>query len=142
MVEEARRLSSRPPPDFEPAFADDAFSRGNVDDVFEAFHHELQLELGLGPLMVTQRASQKCFQGSFLAVVEILQQCREVGPWGGTAPPLQFRHSTPHNETGSRQHEHEAMFPTWYKGNQTPEVSGDESRAEKPDCLLWGLSTS
>ena len=43
MVEEARRLSSRPPPDFEPAFADDAFSGGNVDDVFEAFHHELQL---------------------------------------------------------------------------------------------------
>ena len=43
MVEEARELSSRNPPEFEPAFADDAFSGGNVDDVFEAFHQELQL---------------------------------------------------------------------------------------------------
>ena len=52
-------------------------------------------QLGLGPLLVNQRASQKCFQSSFLAVVEILQQGREVGPRGGAAPPLQFRHSTP-----------------------------------------------
>ena len=29
--------------EFEPALTDDAFSGGNVDDVFEACHHELQL---------------------------------------------------------------------------------------------------
>ena len=43
MVEEARALSSRCAPEFEPAFADDAFSGGHVDDVYEAFYQELQL---------------------------------------------------------------------------------------------------
>ena len=33
---------SRPPPDFEPVFVDDAFSGDNIDDVFEVFHHEFQ----------------------------------------------------------------------------------------------------
>ncbi|CAL1152009.1 unnamed protein product [Cladocopium goreaui] len=43
MTEEARRLSSRPAPEFEPAFADDAFSGGHIDDVYAAFRQELQL---------------------------------------------------------------------------------------------------
>ena len=43
MVEEARALSSRRQPEFESAFADDAFSGGHVDDVYEAFYQELQL---------------------------------------------------------------------------------------------------
>jgi len=60
--------------------------------------------------------------------------------WYGSSTAISTQY--PHNETGSRTHEHEAIFPTWYKGNQIPEVSGGESRAEKPDCFLWGLSTS
>ena len=43
MIEEARRLSPRPAPEFEPAFADDAFSGGHIDDVYAAFRQELQL---------------------------------------------------------------------------------------------------
>jgi hypothetical protein len=43
MTEEARRLSPRLAPEFEPAFADDAFSGGHIDDVYEAFRQELQL---------------------------------------------------------------------------------------------------
>eukprot|EP00438_Fugacium_kawagutii_P000312 Skav205273 [mRNA] locus=scaffold1841:208849:211374:- [translate_table: standard] len=48
MTEEARRLSARPSPEFEPAFADDAFSGGLIDDVYEAFRHELQLAHNYG----------------------------------------------------------------------------------------------
>jgi hypothetical protein len=43
MTEEARRLSPRPAPEFEPAFDDDAFSGRHIDDVYEAFRQELQL---------------------------------------------------------------------------------------------------
>jgi hypothetical protein len=43
VTEEARRLSPRLAPEFEPAFADDAFSGGHIDDVYEAFRQELQL---------------------------------------------------------------------------------------------------
>lgn len=43
MTEEARAASRRPAPEFEPAFADDAFSGGHIDDVYEAFRQELQL---------------------------------------------------------------------------------------------------
>jgi hypothetical protein len=43
MTEEARRLSPRPAPEFEPAFDDDAFSGRHIDDVYKAFRQELQL---------------------------------------------------------------------------------------------------
>ena len=43
MTEEARRLRSRPAPEFEPAFDDDAFSGRHIDDFYEAFRQVLQL---------------------------------------------------------------------------------------------------
>ena len=43
IIEEARRNSSRGTPNFEPAFADDAFSRGDVGDVWASFQQELSL---------------------------------------------------------------------------------------------------
>jgi len=43
MIEEARRNSPRGTPDFEPAFADDAFSGGDVGDVWASFQQELSL---------------------------------------------------------------------------------------------------
>ena len=43
MIEEARHNSPRGTPDFEPAFADDAFSGGEVGDVWASFQQELHL---------------------------------------------------------------------------------------------------
>ena len=43
MIEEARQNSPRGTPDFEPAFADDAFSGGEVGDVWTSFQQELHL---------------------------------------------------------------------------------------------------
>ena len=43
MIEEARHNSPRGTPDFEPAFADDAFSGGDVGDVWASFQQELHL---------------------------------------------------------------------------------------------------
>ena len=43
MIEAARRNSSRGTPNFEPAFADDAFSRGDVGGVWASFQQELSL---------------------------------------------------------------------------------------------------
>ena len=43
MIEEARRNSPRGTPDFEPAFANDAFSGGDVGDVWASFQQELNL---------------------------------------------------------------------------------------------------
>ena len=43
MIEEARRNNSRGTPNFEPAFADDAFSRGDVGGVWASFQQELSL---------------------------------------------------------------------------------------------------
>ena len=43
MIEEARHNSPRGTPDFEPAFADDAFSGGDVGDVWASFQQELNL---------------------------------------------------------------------------------------------------
>ncbi|CAE7237140.1 STRN3, partial [Symbiodinium natans] len=43
LIEEARRNNPRPSPGFSPAFADDSFSGGSVDEVWEQFRQELQL---------------------------------------------------------------------------------------------------
>ena len=43
MIEEARRNSPRGTPDFEAAFGDDAFSGGDVGDVWASFQQELSL---------------------------------------------------------------------------------------------------
>ena len=48
MFEEARVASARPPPEFEVAFADDAYSGGDVADVLAAFRTETALSCTYG----------------------------------------------------------------------------------------------